>query len=285
MATTSFSTVTLLSFGQWLDNWLAGTGQGYFNTSSRLYYQPDPRLPAGNVAYASPFRSWVCDSGVGGAIIADRVSGSLGPGGTGAITRGQSGMIVDYANGRVIFPSSVGTSAIISGSYAVKEFNVYFANQSAERQVFTTKYALNSRFNCTGIPPPYAMVTPCVFISNEVSENDNWAFGGLYNTRHDLTVYVMAETPGQLEGALSVMADAYEAHFPQLDTSTVPLGPSGDVKSGYNYGTLLAQYGTPGNVYTITDVQATKIGDGVKLDQNIWMGACSFTVERARTIH
>lgn len=289
MATTSFSTTTLLSFAQWLDNRLCNEGQGYFNTSSRLYYQPDPTLPAGNVAYASPFRSWVCDSGVQGAVIAGSISGSLGLGGTGALTRGQSGLQFDYANGRVILPASVGTNAVISGSYAVKELNVYFPNQSAERTVFGDKYYLNSRFNrpITGIPPPHQMVTPCVFVANEMSDNEGWAFGGLYNTVHDLTVYVMAENLGQLENTLSLLADSEDAYVPQLPATTVPLGLSGELKggSGYDYSTLVASYGTPGNLYSITDVHASKMGDGVKISQGVFLGAVSFRVEKPRAIH
>lgn len=42
--TPSFGTVTLLSFYEWLDNWLLQRGQAYTNNTSRFYYQPDPTL-------------------------------------------------------------------------------------------------------------------------------------------------------------------------------------------------------------------------------------------------
>lgn len=289
MAYTSFSTITLLSFAQWLDHRLCDDGQGYLNTSSRLYYQPDASLAPGNVAYASPFRSWVCDSGVQGAIIAGSISGTLGLGGTGALTRGQSGLQFDYHNGRVILPAAVGTSAVISGSYAVKELNVYFANQSAERMVFTNHYTLNSRFNrpITGIPPPYEMVTPCVFVANEVSESEPAAFGGLYQTRHHLEAYVLAENLGQLENTLALLADSEDATFPQLPTNAVPLGLSGELKggSGYDYSALQSQFGGPGNLYDISEVSASKVGDGVRIGQGVFLGIVSFQVDRCRTIH
>ena len=287
MAAFSFSNITLLSFSQWFTNRLQQDGQAYFNTSSRLYYQPDTRLPAGYVAYASPFRSWVYDSGVSGAVIADRISGSLGIGGTGAVLRGQSGLQIDYTNGRVILPSTVGTNAVISGSYAVTELNTYFGNQSAERMVFTDKYYLNSRFNrpITGIPPANDMVTPCVFVTNLGGENDNWAFGGLYNTKMDVRLIVMAETLNQLEGTLSLATDAMDANFPQLPPYLWPLNPLGDVKSGYNYQTVKEQYGQPGNLYMITDVTATKVGDGVKIDESVFVGLIDLKIERPRSIH
>lgn len=284
---TSFSTITLLSFAQWLDHWLTDRSQAYFNTTTQLYYQEDTRLDPGNVAYASPFRSWVYDSGVNGAVVIDRISGSLGLGGVGEVLRGQSGLQIDYNNGRVILPASVGTNAIISGTYAVKEMNIYFANQSAERMVFTNKYYLNSRFArpITGIPPPYQMVTPCIFISSETSENKNAAFGGLYNTQQDIHLYVLAENLGQLEGVLSAVSEAEQDYFPQLPTYVSPLSMSGDIKSGYNYAGVTSGYGQPGNLFYISDVSASKVGDGVKIDQSVFLGVASLKIDRTRTIH
>lgn len=286
---TSFSTITCLSFAQFLDNRLCQDAQAYFNTSSRLYYQPDTRL-SGHVAYASPFRSWVCDSGVSGALIGGVVSGSLGLGGTGQLVRGQSGMVVDYNNGRVIFPASVGTGARISGSYAVKELNVYFPNQSAERMVFTNKYALNSRFArpITGIPPPYDMVTPCIFVTDTAAENEPWALGGLYNTKRHISCYVMAENPAQLQGALGSLADSLDSVFPQLPTAAWPLNVSGDYKggSGYNWEAVKTQYCNPGTLFSITSARVSKVGDGsaMSTDQSLWLGMADIVVEKTRTL-
>ncbi len=281
-----FSTTTLVSFHLWLDNWIEQRGQAYTNTSSRLIYQPDAQLP-GYVAYASPFRSWVYDSGVSGAIIASTVSGTLGLGGTGTVGRGQSGMVIDYVNGRVLFPAAVGTTAVISGSYAFPDLNVYKANETAETMVFTNKYYLNSRFArpITGIPPPYQMVTPCIFVSDAASENKPYVFGGVYNTEMTVSLNVMAENLTQLEGVLSLLTDAKDACFPLVPLSVWPLGFLGDYKSGYNYQQVKTAYGQASQLYTITDVQASKVGDGVKIDQGIFLGVVDLTVARPRTIH
>lgn len=283
-----FSTSTLSSFHLWLDNWLTNKGQAYTNTSTRLYHQPDSRLP-GYVAYASPFRSWICDSGANGALIASSISGSLGAGGTGTLSRGQSGMMIDYENGRVLFPASVGKTAIISGGYAFKDFNVYKANETQENMVFTNKYYLNSRFGnpMTGIPPAYDMVTPCVFINDTHVKNDGFALGGTYNTTMTVSVSILAENLSQLEGALSVMNDAQDICFPQLPLSAWPTNFYGDLKggSGYDYNALKAQHGTPGNLYSITEVRGSKVGDGAVVDKNIFLGICDFTISRVRKIH
>lgn len=278
---TTFSTITLLSFYQWLDNKILQDGQAYTNTTSRFYYKPDERLGANFVAYHAPFKSFVWDSGVSGASIITSISGNFG-----SLSRGQSGMMVDYENGRVIMPASFGTDKIISGSYAFKDFNVYFANQSQEVMVFTNKYYLNSRFNrqVTQTPPAYDMVSPAIFISNTYSENKNFALGGLYNTSSTITLTVMAENLNQLEGVLSIMTDSKDENFPQLNKNTWPLNFYGDFKSGYNYETILNQYGDPSNLYMISDVKATKVNDNVKINESMFIGLVDLTVEKIRKI-
>lgn len=279
---TSFSTVTLLSFAQFADNWLLQRGQAYINTTSQLYYQPDTSLPSSLVAYAAPFKSFVWDSGVSGATILNSVSGDIN------LSRGQSGMMVDFVNGRVLLPAAVGTNAVISGSYAFKELNVYFANQSAERMVFSDKYYLNSRFgnSPTGLPPVGAMVTPCVFVTDAHTENDPWAFGGTYCTKPGVTLNILAENMTQLEGAMSLLGEMKQTYFPQVPTSGWPLNYYGDYKSGqgYNYMTTTQQYGTTNNLYYVSDVRASKVADYAKVDEAIFLGIVDLTLEYVRML-
>jgi hypothetical protein len=281
MATTSYSTTTLLSFSQWLDNYLLQRGQAYVNTTGRFYYQADSTL-IGKVGYAAPFRSIVYDSGVSGALILETVNGSLG-----TLGRGQSGMTVDYPNGRVLFNSAVGASALISGAYSFRDINVYFANQSQERIVFTNKYYLNSRFNRspTSIPAPNQFVTPAIFVSIVKEKNEPGAYGGLYNTRTSMAMNVLAETQSQLEGVMSLLTDADQISFPQLPASAYPLGSFGDCKSGYNYETVMAQYGSSDNLYTVYDIEASPMPDSVRADEGLFVGLVECDVVKMRTIH
>jgi hypothetical protein len=281
----SFSETTLNSFYQWLDNRLLTQGQAFYTNTSRYLYQPDSTLGTGYVAYAAPIKSFVWDSGVAGATVPTVISGSFG-----TLSRGQSGMMMDYVNGRVILPSSFGTAATISGSYSFKELNIYYANQSQERMVFTNKYYLNSRFNrtaATNTPPPYSMVTPCIFITNGTMENNPWAFGGTYETQFNITLNVMAENLSQLEGVLSILADSRLSYFPQLDPAAWPLNSFGDFKNGtgYSYSALVAQYGQPSNLYTIEEVKTSKVGDGVKINESIFVGICDLVISKPRSIH
>ncbi len=287
---TSFNTVTLLSTYCWLDNYILQKGQAYINNTSRLYYQSDSRLGTGYVTYAAPFKSFVWDSGVSGAQIINSVSGSIG-----TMSRG-TGMKVDFVNGRVIMDASVGKTAIISGSYAFKELNVYFTNQTQEQMVFSDKYYLNSRFGNelpTGAPPnnwdprlkAYNMVTPCIFVTIAHTENEPFAFGGTYCTKAAVTLNVLAENSSQLEGVLSLLADAKDVIFPQIETSQWPLNAYGDYKSGYNYQTILQNNCAGNNQYWITDVRTSKVSDYAKIDESIMLGVIDLSIEKVRSIH
>lgn len=279
---TQFATTTLLSVYAWLDNLLLQKGQAYTNVTTQFYYQPDARLGTGFVTYQAPFMSFVWDSGVSGATIFNTVSGTTN-GVPFTLSRGQSGMMTDFVNGRVILPASFGTTAVVSGSYAFKDFNIYFANQSQERMLFSNKYYLNSRFALTGRPPAYDMVTPAIFITNGNSENLNWAMGGVYNTTFTIALNVLAENMSQLEGALSILNDQKDASIPQLGTATWPLNFYGDYKpSGWNYQNEIAQYGTPGNLYFISKVRCSKASDYAKFDEAILLGLCDLTIQRVR---
>jgi hypothetical protein len=279
---TTFGITALTSTHQWLDNYIQNNGQAYINTTSQLFYQADPSLNPAYVAYAAPFKSFVWDSGVAGATIIDRVSGSFG-----TIVNGQSGMMIDYENARVLFPVSFGKNKVVSGSYAFKELNVYKSNETQEQIVFSNKYYLNSRFArpISGLPPPNAMVTPCVFLTNSYTKNDPFALGGIYNTQKTISLVVMAENSNQLEGMVSLLTDAKDTCFPALETNVWPLNAMGGLKSGYNYETVKSQYGQPGNLFTITEVEAGKVSDYTKIDQSIFLALIDLTVEKVRTIH
>lgn len=277
---TQFSQLAAVSFYQWVDNYILQRGQAFTNYTSQFYYQPDTSLPANLVAYASPFKSFVWDSGVSGANILESVSGSIG-----VLHRG-TGLTVDFVNGRVLLDASVGTNATISGSYSFRDLNLYFSNDTQERMVFTNKYYLNSRFGnpITGIPPAHDMVTPCIFVSDVNARNDNWVFGGLYNTKTTFALNVLAETQNQLDGVLSMMTDAVDRVFPLLPESAWPLNVYGDYKSGYNYMATQAQYAVGPALLYVDQVRTSKVSDFAKIDQAIFLGLVDVTVSHPRTI-
>lgn len=271
------------SFFFWAQNALLNEAQAYINYSSKLYYQPDQRLGSSYVTYSAPFKQWVYDQGVQGAFVCSGVSGSVN------LNQNQSGLRVDYDNGRVILPASFGTGLNISGSYAFKEFNFYLSNETEEEILTTNKFYLNSRFNQnpTGKLPPYSIVTPAIFINTLASSNKGFALGGEKQTNTRLSVIVMAETAAQINGVISFFNDKCHKFIPYH--SFDPIGPWGDIKtgefpSGYNYNQIKSQYGVPGNFLYIESVRGSKLSDSFKGNERNFVGLIDFELSKERFV-
>jgi hypothetical protein len=271
------------SFFFWAQNALLNEGQAYINYTSKLHYQPDPRLGSNYVTYSAPFKQWIYDRGVQGATICSGISGAI------SLNSNQSGLKIDYDNGRVILPSSFGTGLNISGSYSFKEFNFYLPNETEEDLLTTSKFYLNSRYNQnpTGKLPPYSMVTPAIFINSLANSNKGFALGGEKQTNTSLSMVVMAETVAQLNGAISFFTDKCHKVFPYHDFD--PIGPFGDVKtgqfpSGFNYNSIVNQYGVPGNLLYIESVRGSKLSDSFKGNDRNFVGLIDFEISKERFV-
>ncbi len=81
------------------------------------------------------------------------------------------------------------------------------------------------------------------------------------------------------------MIDSQDVVFPRVPRSVWPLDEYGAWKgtSGYNYETVKERYCS--DRLTISSVQASKVGDGVRLDDGIFLGLIDVVVDKVRTIH
>lgn len=259
----------------WAENRILQSAQAYQTVTTRLYPTADPQLGTGWVSYSAPFKQFVYDSGISGAYIINEASGGAFT--TYPLTRA-SGMHVDYENGRVLLPaaSGFGSNLVLTGTYSVKEVNIYTANESEETLLTQGKYFVNPRYNGTptsGVPP-YAMATPAVFINLLASKNEAYQLGGLVDSRDTVTMTVLAETSFQLNGVLSIFRDARYGYIPMLNTVNDPLDAWGDVKggTGYNYQAYVGRFGSPGNLIYITDVRTAKVSDRLRLTPTQFAG-------------
>jgi len=267
-----------LGFLLWADNFLCNRAQAYTTHTSRLYYTPDDRLHESKIAYASPFKGWVYDSGVQGAYIPSSISGSLG-----TLTEGQSGLQFDYENGRVILNSGVGTNLNLTGTYSFKDFNIYPTNEGLEQIIVENKYYLNSRFDRTqtGIPP-YDFVTPAIFVNFSTVSNKPFAFGGLQLSQPTASMVVLAEEPWQLQGVINTFVDAAEKYFPLVEASIDPINESGALRSGYNY-TNIAASRPASDLVRIDSVRGSRLTDSIKTNEGLYVGLIDFQLSYART--
>lgn len=281
----SFDNNLLASAYLYADHVMCQIGQAYGTVTTKLFPTVDPRLPAGYQGYSAPLVGWVYDSGVSGAHIINEVSG----GGYSAPLTRASGVRFDYLNGRVVLPSSITLPAgnPLTGTYSFKEANLLLSNENEDPLVTQGKYFLNPRFtaplSASGVPPGN-MVTPAVFIAPLTTRNDAFQLGGLVNTKTTMTLTIMAETSFQLTSLLSLFRDCRYQYLPMVNTVDAPLDGWNDVKggTGFNYKTLVAQYGQPGNLVYIEDVHVARVSDRAKANPQLFLGVVDLDLSYVR---
>jgi hypothetical protein len=120
------------SFMLWFDNYLLTKGQAYTNTTGTFYNYSDERIPSQYSVFGSPYKQWVSDYSISGATIPSGVfaGGTFYGRATGA-NNSSSTRILDFDNGRALI-SGLSSGATVTGSFAVKDFNVYYSNDTEE---------------------------------------------------------------------------------------------------------------------------------------------------------
>jgi len=272
----------LTSFYMWFDNYLLSKGDAYKNFQGTDFYNYADEQITNKTVFGSPYKQWVYDKSIASAKAVPSISGD-----DGALAAGESGMIVDYENGRVLFNSSVSTSANISGGYSVKNFNTYVSNQNEESLIIEGKYKLNARYTreLTYVQP-YEEVVPAVFLSTTTTTNEPFAFGGTDNTITQINAVAFAENTYQLDGILSIFADSSKEVFKNIPYTGAPLDEFGDVKSsystGYDYNNVANNYST--DICFIQNTTVSKISD--RMDKFIplplYVGFMDFEINKYR---
>lgn len=274
------------SFVLWFDNYLLNKADAYSNLTGKYYYTPDERLMDA-ASYSSPYKQWVTDSSIDGAEIPSGVynNGDF-------IERGESGLKLDFENGRAIMDSSVGVDQNLTGTFAVKDFNIYVTDQNEEDLLIESNHRVNSRFfdQIDGIPP-YDQTVPAIFISNDGSRNDPFSFGGEDKTTTYFRAAVIAENLYGLDGVLSVFSDSSHEVFNKIDFEDFPLDEFGDLKSGdynggqdatYNYDLLKQK--NDNDIFMIQKVGASRMSDNLRkvIIDNLFVGFLDFEVIKYR---
>jgi len=288
------------SFALWLDHYLVYNGEAYSNKQGNFYYVPDERLPMypddpvnGLVSYNSEYKQWVCDSDITEAVIPSGVYIDTGDGVYNFCKRGESGLSLDFENGRVLldgifFPTNY-ADLRISGDFSVKDINIYLADDTEENLVIQNKYNVNSRTTPdlgqgTGLAP-YQQVAPAAFVSMERTQNTPFAFGGEDLTHLYYRVIFFAENLYQLDGAMSLCADAFNRGIVNVGYDNYPLDEYGDLKTGYfSYSETVKNCKNNGLMMFIDDAKASKISDRLSKTTNpdLYLGFVDFEVNQAR---
>ena len=286
------------SFALWLDNYFVKKGEAFSNLSGELFYKEDFRLPsypedpAGYITYSSEYKQWVYNSDIDNAEIPDGVYIDSGDGSK-FVQRGQNGLIIDYDNGRIllsgVYYQETYDSLKVEADFAVKDVNVYLASETEETLILENKYNTNSRSipdygKGTGIPP-YEPVAPAAFISMEQTNNKPFALGGEDLTTLYFRVVLFAENLYQLDGAMSLCADAYNLGICNIGYDDYPLNEFGDKKNdSFSYSETVQNSTKIPKVMFIENVNSSKISDRVtnKNNPGLHLGYVDFTVCQSR---
>lgn len=279
------------SFMLWFDNYLLTKGQAYTNhTGVALEYYADDRLDSSYKAYGSPYKQWVFDSSIDGAIIPSDVtvgntpSGAYNP----AITGRAGDMHIDFDNGRTLVKTT-NENYQITADFAVKDFNLYFTNETEEDLIIENKYTINSRIPTSEKEPisPYDQVLPAIFFNTSTFENKGFAFGGMEETTTTITATIMSEDSYMLDGVISIFTDSRNELISVIPMAEHPFDEFNDLKSGsYNYKDLSDQYKKCNGFY-INNVNASKLTDRARksLSNDLFIGFLDFEIQQHRFRH
>ena len=198
-----FQHIASNSFILWFDNYLLKKGQAYSNKTGKFYHYSDDRVDSVYRTFGSPYKQWVTDSSIAGATIPNGVWINN------TFTSRDNSLILDFDNGRAL-TSGVAASANITGSFAVKDFNVYFTNETEDNLIIDKKFNSNPRYYSApeNYIEPYDYAVPAIFVSSESMQNAPFAFGGEDTTKIMMKAVIFAENSYQLDGVLSIFADS-----------------------------------------------------------------------------
>jgi len=268
------------SFFLWFDNFLLKKGEAYSNKTGELFNYTDPRLDSRYVAYGSPYKQWVTDSSISGAVIPTGVSV------VGAGTSGRDdGVVFDFENGRALFSGS-DTSMTVTGEFAVKDFSVYLTNDTEDDLIVENKYTVNSRIPSGPLTyiEPYDDVVPAIFLSISQAENSAFALGGMQETKVQAKAVILAEDTYQLDGVMSIFMDSVNEVIAAIPMSGYPITELGDLKDGnFNYTGLANDYGGE-TKFCVEKVKTSKLTDRTRnaLANELYVGFVDFDIEQYR---
>lgn len=283
--TPQHSNVVLSSFVLFVDNTVLSKGNGYTNTNS--YFYPVAKTYKNLFSYAAPYKSFVSDFSIGGATIPTGVyldSSFLITG-----TSGFSG--INYNEGVVYFGSEVTGQNRISGSYAVKEFDVFITSQPEEALLFETQYQIKNKVGktITGISPN-SISCPVIFLKNQGGNNEEWALGGTENTKNEIIGIIIADSQYNLDAVTSILKDTVRKTFPLLSGYEMPFNLFGSFRSGilFNYNNFNTRADVGNSAY-ISNVEITTFGmrspiltEFKKINKDMYPAISSFTIETIR---
>ena len=243
---------------------------GYRNITTSLYPYSGSRRFSGKQIYSSPYSQWVYDSAITGAQI---------PSGVGSLSRGTSGLILDFKNGRVLVNS--GTPINDQIQVSIPDFNVYVTTTPFQKLVLEGKFMY----------PPYlkpateagksdALIAPCIVFSLMATTSQPFELGGVDSSNFLVQVGVLSDKMYHLMGVQKIIRESARRVFPLC--SLTPLNEYNDLKEGYwNYDTV-KDFATSSQLLYISKTSFRIIDSDFINDKhpNLYMGIGTISISK-----
>lgn len=273
MISQQLDNLMVTSFMLFLDHEIQRQGQAFANRSSLFY--PENSDVQGTFVYSSPYLQMCNDTSISGANIMSGVylNGNF-------VKVGQSGLVaINHYEGDVRFNTQLPKNTTISGNFAVKDFNVYLADQPDYNVIMSDKYSANPKYGqvATGIPLGNK-VMPAVFLVPKEQEAKDLAFAGIDDNAIRIRAMIVCENVYQRVAVCNIFKNLKLRQFKLV--AATPFDYLGNMTGvNYNYDTL-SYYGAYSpfvqkakvteipNVGTYTD--ATKQFAMVDFDLSVW---------------
>ena len=267
------------SFFMWFDNFLLTKGEAYTNKTGEFFYYDDTLIDSDYTVFGSPYKQWVSDSSIDGATVPTGVYVN------GNLSGRADGIVLDFDNGRAL-AAGVSSTDTVTGSFAVKDFNIYFTNDTEDDLIIENKYVVNSRVPSGPYTyiTPYDDVAPAIFLAASTLENKPFALGGMMDTVVLMKAVVISDDPYKLDGALSIFGDSVNEVIEPIPMSGFPYTELGDLKGdSYNYTGVKEGYAgeTP---YFVDKVRTSKLSDRARkaVANELYIGFIDFDVQQHR---
>lgn len=194
-----------------------------FNSRTvNLTQYSDPRR-ASYTVYGAPYSPWVYNSSISGVNVASGVSGAS------FIPRTQSGLSIDYQNGRVLFSGGV-TGLSLTANVSIPEINVYEITIPEAQLIAKTNFGLLPTLkSATGYLPPYSPVVSALFLRLIKRENEMACLGGGEWSDYNIRITAILQNSLHLTIVDDLLADLKNRTVPLLSTGV--LNELGDLKN------------------------------------------------------
>jgi len=281
---TQFTHNLLSSFYLWFEHRLVSDDVKAYkkNQSNSFVLTSFKDVPSSHVAYQGKFRQLVADQTVDKANSGIFVSGTF-------ITGANTGIFIDYDNGRVILPAASGTGLTITANNTIKEVNVYLTEDDEEQLLvqgdFIDSAAQSSTnlFSKTAKLNEKTYILPACFINIVNGESKEISFGGETDTQTRVRVIAMANDNYTLNGILSAFEDTQHETIKHIPYSAYPYGVFNSLKSyPYSYSTLAANYTANSYIEKVKTSKVTSPEIVNKFDKNTLIGFIDFDLSTWR---